>query len=102
MNLYQVLILELKNTYINKFFSNMWFIIGVRVVGVHILDSSKYTLRIEGVIVLHNVISHHNIKKWPTHIVIRCQSLVFIWNIGKFLKYCTKQARNFVSDYERE
>ena len=56
----------------------MRLIVGIRIVGIHIFDGTKNSLWIERIIVLHDMIPDHDIKKWPTDIVIWRQSLVLI------------------------
>ena len=49
----------------------MRFIIWIRVVSVHVFDGTKNTFWIERVIILHYVISDHDIKEWPSNVIIR-------------------------------
>ena len=57
-------------TYVYKLFPDMRFIVGIRVVSVHVFDGTKNTFWIERVIILHYVISDHNIKEWPSNVII--------------------------------
>ena len=66
-------------TYSYKFFSDMCLIIWIRIVGVHEFDGVENANGIEGVVVLVDVVFHHNIKEIPVNDVIRSYSFVSIY-----------------------
>ena len=58
------------STYIYEFFSDMRLVVWIWIIGVHIFDGPKNAFRIQCVVVLPNVVSHHHVKKIPSNIVI--------------------------------
>ena len=67
-----------KATHIDKLLPDVGSVVGVRVVGVHVLDGSEYPLRVECVVVLHDMVPHHCVKKFPSNVVPWGQRLIFI------------------------
>ena len=53
-------------------------VVGIGIVGVHILDRSKYSVRIESVVVLPDVVLDHRVEKLPPDVVRRGQALVVV------------------------
>ena len=69
-----------KSTHIDEFLANMRPVVGVRVVGVHVLDGVEDALRVERVVVLLDVVPHHHVEKLPADVVGRRQGFVRIYN----------------------
>ena len=67
-----------KSTHIDEFLANMRPVVGVRVVGVHVLDGVEDALRVQCVIVLLDVVPHHHVEKLPTDVVGWSQSFILI------------------------
>ena len=70
-----------KNTHIYEFLPDMRFVVGIWIICVHVFDGTIYSLWVQSVIVLHNMISDHYVKKRPSNIVIWCQGLIVICGI---------------------
>ena len=69
-------------TYIDEFLPDVRPVVGVGVVGVHVLDGVEDAFRVERVVVLLDVVPHHHVEKLPTDVVGRRQGFVRIYNCG--------------------
>ena len=65
-------------THPDKLFPNVGLVVGVRVVGVHELDGVEDPDGVEGVVVLVDVVLHHDVEEGPAHRVIWGYGLVRI------------------------
>ena len=65
-------------THIDKLLPDVRPVVGVRVVGVHVLDGVEYALRVQRVVVLLDVVPHHHVEEVPPDVVGRRQSFILI------------------------
>ena len=56
----------------------MRLVVGVWVVGVHVLDGVEDAFGVQGVVVLHDVVFDHHIKERPIHFIFRSYGFVSI------------------------
>lgn len=57
-------------------------VVGVWVVGVHVLYGPEDALRVQGVVVLHDVVSHHSVEEVPSDVVAWCQGFIVVYFFG--------------------
>ena len=72
----------MRETHIDKFLPDVRPVVGIRVVGVHVLDGVEDALRVQCVVVLLDVVPHHHVEKLPADVVGRRQGFVRIYNCG--------------------
>ncbi len=65
-------------SYVDVFLSDVRFVVGVRIVGVHVLDGVEDAVRVEGVVVAPHVVLHHHVEEVPAQVEPRGQRLVLI------------------------
>ena len=53
-------------------------VVWVRVIGVHVLDRVENANGVEGVVVLVDMIFYHHIKKVPSNVIVRCNTLISV------------------------
>ena len=75
-------------------------VVGIRVVGVHVLDGVEDALRVQCVVVLLDVVPHHHVEKLPADVVGRSQSFILICkdnNLSTF-KFKSKQSKRLTKE----
>ena len=65
-------------SHVDELLPDVRAVVGVGVVGVHVLDGLEDALRVERVVVLVDVVPHHRVEEVPVDVVVRGEALVVV------------------------
>ena len=67
-----------RKTHIDELLPDVRAVVGIWVVGVHVLDGVEDAVGVEGVVVLPDVVLHHHVEELPADVVRGGQALVVV------------------------